>query len=309
MSRPALVALRAAVSVAAMLLAWRMAAALGEQAGPLRLRPAWLGPILLLHLSILWLLAERLALMMRTLGGPAVPPPRERFRMALASLGVSQVALGTLSGDVVRVAMLSRGGLGWADAARTILLDRVVGLAGLVALGTGALVALLPAPQGPGVGLAGLGAAGAALLLAGGIAHAGPGGRVGGEAARLARGALRLAARPGGWACLGLALLSHALSVLLFYASARLVGLDPPMGETLVAVPAGLLVSTIPASLGGWGLREASIAATFRALGSEFTGAVLASIVYGLTHVAVGLAGLLSLWRGLGVVAPKRDRD
>jgi uncharacterized membrane protein YbhN (UPF0104 family) len=292
-------ALRAAVTLAALALAWRISREMSA-GGPMiaALRPGWLILAFALHAAILWGLGLRLRLMLGALGETARPGLAAMFRLHWQALGISQVALGTIGGDALRVALLSGPSRSVPQALRLVLVDRATGLLGLVLLGGLALMLALPAGAALRVafGLLGLVALGlAAIFLV-----AGREGRVWREPARLA-GLLRaLVRQPAGWACLGLAMLTHLASAVLYLLCAWAIGLAPPLAETLVAVPAGLLVSTIPASLGGWGLREVSIAASFRALGSTFPGAVTVSILYGLTHVAMGLPGLVSLWQGPG---------
>ncbi|WP_395541007.1 lysylphosphatidylglycerol synthase transmembrane domain-containing protein [Neotabrizicola sp. sgz301269] len=291
-----MLALRAAVTLAALVLAWRISREMTAE-GPVfaQLRPVWLLPAFALHALILWGLGLRLRLMLGALGEGARPGLAAMFRLHWQALGVSQVALGTIGGDALRVALLAGPGRTLPQAFRLVLVDRVIGVMGLVLLGGGALLAVLP-PEA---------ALRAALVLAVGFfaglvaifAIAGREGRFWREPARIATLLRMLVRQPMGWVCLALAMLTHLASAILYLLCAWAIGLAPPVAETLVAVPAGLLVSTIPASLGGWGLREVSIAATYRALGSTFAGAVTVSVLYGLSHVAMALPGLLSLWK------------
>lgn len=289
-------ALRAAVTLAALALAWRISREMAAE-GPVfaRLRPVWLLPAFALHAAILWGLGLRLRLMLGALGAGARPGLGAMFRLHWQALGVSQVALGTIGGDALRVALLSGPERTVPQALRLVLVDRVIGVMGLVLLGGLALLAVLPAEGAlrAGLALAGGFAAGLAVIFA----LAGREGRLWREPARIATLLRALVCQPLGWACLALAMLTHLASAVLYLLCAWAIGLAPPLAETLVAVPAGLLVSTIPASLGGWGLREVSIAATYRALGSTFAGAVTVSVIYGLSHVAMALPGLLSLWK------------
>lgn len=297
MSPRLVLALRAAITLAALVLAWRIAREMAAE-GPLAadLRPGWLAAALGLHLTILWCLGLRLRLMLGALGSGPLPGLGAMLRMHWAALGVSQVALGTIGGDALRVALLTHPDRPMPQALRLVLVDRVIGLAGLVLLGGLALLFALP-PAGAARAALALGL-GLVLGLAAIFAVSGREGRLWREPARIAALLRLLVCRPLGWTCLGLAMLSHLASAVLYLVCAWGIGLAPPLAQTLVAVPAGLLVSTIPASLGGWGVREVAIAATYRALGSTFPGAVTVSVVYGLTHVAMGLPGLLSLWKG-----------
>jgi len=292
------IALRAAITLAALALALRIGRTLADTPAPVRFLPLWGLAGLALQGAVLWLLSLRLRLMLRLLDG-AAPGLWPLLRLNWAGLALSQVALGVVGGDAARVWMLAAEGAPWPQALRRILLDRAIGLAALVLLGAAALLPVLePAPA---LRLAAAVLAGTALTLAASAWLARRPGPVGAIAAEL----WSLVRRPGGWACLALAVLSHLLSVLGFYAAARMIGFEPPLLATLIAVPAGLLASALPASLGGWGLREAAIAATYAALGASFPGAVAASVAYGLTLATASAPGLALLPAGLrGRAAP-----
>ena len=79
---------------------------------------------------------------------------------------------------------------------------------------------------------------------------------------------------------------------MVFYALGRAIGLVPPLTETAVAVPAGLVGSALPVSFGGWGAREISISGAYQMMGADFAHAVTVSLAYGLAALAFGLPGL-----------------
>lgn len=280
-------ALKLAVSAGLMWLTFRLA---GEvDLSRLRLlAPVWLAPALALMAAIVVLLALRWRIVARGLDAlPASATPGTWMGLIWAGIAVSQVVPGGISGDAVRVWGMTRHGAPLGRTVEAVALDRAAGLAGLTILGCGAWAAL-----GGGLTVALLAAAaltGAALLRAGwGFLPEG------GIRDRLAVWG-RLAASREGAAAVAMAAASHALNVGIFIAIARAFGLDPGLGESFLAVPAGLLASALPVSLGGWGVRELAIANGFALAGGDAAMAVQASILFGAFHLLANAPALLLL--------------
>jgi hypothetical protein len=288
------IGLRLAVSAAALWLAFTLATGFSglDLAAP---DPGWIAVAAGLHLSIL----AAITLRWRMLCGVVVPGPRPAFATLAAinwiGLGIGQIALGTLSGDAFRVVYLKRGGRSWGAAARSVLLDRLMGLVGLFAIAVCALWVAL----GIGFAAAAAGAVAAAgalgwavlMLLRARLDSA----RLGGFRDALLADARRLAGCRAGWIGLVLTIAGHLMNVCVFYAVSRAFGLHPDLAATFVAVPGGIFGSVLPISLGGWGVRELSVAVLFDLVGTPFRDAVVASILFGLSHVAMGVPGLVFL--------------
>jgi hypothetical protein len=63
-------------------------------------------------------------------------------------------------------------------------------------------------------------------------------------------------------------------------------------------VPPALLLSALPLSLSGWGVRESALAGAFGLIGAPTAEVVAVSILYGLTSSAIGVVyALASLLR------------
>ena len=60
-------------------------------------------------------------------------------------------------------------------------------------------------------------------------------------------------------------------------------------------VPTVLMVSSLPVSIGGWGVREAGLAAGFIVLGHSPSHAITISLLIGLSNLAVALPGVM-IW-------------
>lgn len=74
-------------------------------------------------------------------------------------------------------------------------------------------------------------------------------------------------------------------------------GLRLPIGfaDCLVVVPAALLLTALPVTISGWGIREGAFAVGFGYLGVSSNGAITLSILFGLLNTIVRLPGGL-LW-------------
>jgi glycosyltransferase 2 family protein len=83
----------------------------------------------------------------------------------------------------------------------------------------------------------------------------------------------------------------HALNVAVLWFIAQDVGIAVSFSECLVIVPTVLLVSVVPISIAGWGLREGAMVAGFSYLGISAADAVFLSVTLGLGMTAVGLIG------------------
>lgn len=73
------------------------------------------------------------------------------------------------------------------------------------------------------------------------------------------------------------------------------MGLSYPPLLFMVAVPPVLLLSIIPVSLAGWGVREGAMVGIFLLVGAAKASILSVSILYGLLLIVASLPGLL-LW-------------
>jgi uncharacterized protein (TIRG00374 family) len=95
---------------------------------------------------------------------------------------------------------------------------------------------------------------------------------------------------------LGLGIATHLLVVLqVFVVGAYLDPEKISLLMCLAVVPPALLVSYMPFSIAGWGVREASMVVAFSFLGVQASTAIVISIVIGMAILAMSLVGGL-LW-------------
>ncbi len=88
--------------------------------------------------------------------------------------------------------------------------------------------------------------------------------------------------------------LSLAIHASALYTTAVLSdALGAPLGmlNALLIVPTVLVISALPVSIGGWGVREAGLAGGFALLGLPPAVAVTTSVLFGAVNVAGGILG------------------
>lgn len=201
-------------------------------------------------------------------------PFRLRDGMRLGFLGflLNFVSLGSVGGDLFKAVFLAHEHPGRrAEAVSTIIIDRLIGLYGLLLLGS--LVILSgQLPESPDIhklGLVTLIGTGVITLLCAvmmwpGLLH-GPLAekicglpKVGPHVTHLLQAARTYRQRHGVlWASLAITMVVHVLNVVGFYFIARgLPGDSPTFASHMLIVPLAVLTSAIPISLAGLGVFE-----------------------------------------------------
>lgn len=247
------------------------------------------------------------ALRWRVILGPGSPPWRYLARLYLIGAFASLFLPTLVGGDALRAAAASRATGSAASAVTSVLLDRLLGVAAMLAyLALG--VAVAPAQAGAMVaGFRWAGGPGWLLptLVIGGIAAAGlaltrsP--RVRRAAAEGWTAVSGLARSPARAAAAGLlALVVQGIYLVLWMALAR--ALDLPLGAPafLVAVPLVTLGSMLPVTLAGLGVREGAWLLLLRSSGIADARVVAFSLLYFVANLVVGAIGG-GLFVGLGL--------
>jgi hypothetical protein len=75
------------------------------------------------------------------------------------------------------------------------------------------------------------------------------------------------------------------------FALAKGMDVDAPLASFLLLAPLVTLVTTVPISLGGWGVREGAMVTALSFLDVPSTVALSVSIQFGLVMMVVGLPG------------------
>lgn len=253
--------------------------------------PRWLVLAALAAAVQFALMVVRWQIVMKMLSGASVAMGQLALGLGRSML-FSQIMPSTVGGDVVRVIALTRH-TGAALAARSVIADRVLGLAVLMVF----VVTMLPflaTLLGYGQAFAALMAVsfGGLLLFAALLAHSEQLCRlpwIGKYSVLIAADLKRLfAGRTMTLVIVLLAFMTHLLSVIMICALAHALGTSLTFLQSLAIVPSALLISAIPISLGGWGLREGALAAGFALVGAGSAGGVAASVLFGLTPPLIG---------------------
>jgi uncharacterized membrane protein YbhN (UPF0104 family) len=210
----------------------------------------------------------------------------------------SQVLPSTIGGDAVRMWLLARGGAGWPTAIYSVFIDRVVGVATLATLVTVCLPWTLALVQDPIARLAlvaiGVGALFAAVVFLGlGHSHLTIMERwwPTRHLAATSRLAWKLCTSSVAPRVALIAIAVHLFTVLEAWAAARAAHASVDLVQTLFVVLPVILVSTIPISIAGWGVRESAMVMAFSYAGLAESDGLIVSLIYGATTLAIGAAG------------------
>jgi uncharacterized membrane protein YbhN (UPF0104 family) len=258
-------------------------------------------------------LAWRWQLALRIMGGGAVG-----LGLLSVFLGrgfvIGQVLPSSVGLDVARTVMLARV-TGAATATRSVVCDRVLGFSALALLVAATLPMIAAKMDGPTPFLM-LTVAALGVLAALAVALAPPLNirtvPWAGKYLRVIAGDLRLAlcSKKVSLVAVTVSVGSNLLGVLLIFILGSAIGADLRALDCLVLVPAALLVSSLPISLGGWGVREGALVAAFSLVHADAAGVAATSVMFGLTAplagAAVAAASLFAGWRN---VLPKGSDD
>ncbi len=215
----------------------------------------------------------------------------------------SQMLVTFISGDAIRAWLLSRRGMMTGRAIEAVLLDRVMGVIALlllIPLGFSDFLGGLPsAVMGHSAVLLFFGATAAAVgFLVFGRTHQttrrlfGPWPWL----ADFASAGRHLFSNAGAaWLALLLGLIVQGLSVAIFYLLFRGLGLTMSWADCFAVVPMVMLITMVPVSFAGWGLRESALVVALAARGFDEADVLACSIAFGLMILAASLPGAF-LW-------------
>jgi uncharacterized membrane protein YbhN (UPF0104 family) len=233
------------------------------------------------------------------------------LRLTWIGLFFNQTLPSTIGGDVARVWFVYRSGVPMSHAASSIVLDRLCALAALilivaVSLPASSSVIADPTPRWSLPLLVALGVGGFVVLYAiggkwGAILSRWPATRVLVVLALDFRKLMR--AKTGLVSVIAPALAIHLTSVLSVWLIGQGVAAEISFLHCLVLVPPVLLISMLPISIAGWGVREGAMIVAFGFVGVSEASALIVSLILGIMLVAVGAPGGL-LWFAEGSKAP-----
>jgi uncharacterized protein (TIRG00374 family) len=256
-----------------------------------------LAPALVLQFLSALIASYRWYMIMHTLGfagGPAF-----YTQSYLRGAFFNQALPTSIGGDALRVLEAARLGGGKREAFYGVFIDRIVGLVGLLLLNMVALLAssvllrhnaavhyiiLLVAVAGI-VGVAILALLGELEWLARNkftkllydLSH---------RFRAVYRSPTAIASQ------LVLSVIIHLLAMMAVYTVGQGVGLDYSLTVFLVVVPPVILLTIVPISLAGWGVREGGMIGLFLILGADKAKVLSMSLMYGLLLIVASLPGL-----------------
>jgi glycosyltransferase 2 family protein len=88
-------------------------------------------------------------------------------------------------------------------------------------------------------------------------------------------------------------LLVPLLAMLAFFAAGQALGLRYDLVTYFAIVPPALVLTVIPISIAGWGVREGALVGLFSLIGADKTVVLMMSLVYGMLLIIVSLPGLV----------------
>jgi uncharacterized membrane protein YbhN (UPF0104 family) len=91
---------------------------------------------------------------------------------------------------------------------------------------------------------------------------------------------------------LGLSVLTHLFTMLILLLLGSHLGLSFELLVYMVAIPPVILLTLLPLSFAGWGIREGAMVSIFALLGAPTESILALSILYGITLILASLPGL-----------------
>jgi glycosyltransferase 2 family protein len=239
----------------------------------------------------------------------------QAFRYNMIGSFFNQTLPSSIGGDAVRLWLVNRTGAGWRAATYSILTDRAVGFIALAII----IVASLPWSYGMiadrqgrlalvVVSLAAL-AGGLGFLLLGRLPwqwlkHWWPTKHV--HACSITANQV-LFSRQSGLKLCALSLSIHVLAVVIAWSAVRAIAATGSFEQIFMLTPPIMLITMMPISIAGWGVREATMMVAFGYAGLASTDGTVVSILFGAVYFVLGAIGglvwIFSAEKAVGSVA------
>ncbi|MDX1426037.1 MAG: lysylphosphatidylglycerol synthase transmembrane domain-containing protein [Kiloniellales bacterium] len=240
-------------------------------------------------------------------------PPWRLLRTTVITLFFNQVLPSTIGGDGMRVWLLRGLGRPIGIAFRSVLIDRLIGFFGLLLVGLAGSLYLLLRLQAPGpVWLVALTCLAGLVLIAlapplVGVLQRLPFDRLRQVFETLAREVrLLVRDRPRLAKLVAASIVGQLALAGAVYCLARDLEVGVELLGVFAVVPGVMVASSIPISIAGWGVREASMVVGLGLLGVAQGEAAIISIGFGLLVLGFGLLGGL-VWLVRGSPQPAGD--
>ncbi|MCR4378466.1 MAG: flippase-like domain-containing protein [Rhodospirillales bacterium] len=231
----------------------------------------------------------------------AILPYWQTFRLYLIGLFFNQILPSSVGGDAIRIYKSYRAGLTISAAAHSVILERVATVLGLLIL----VAAAAPFFQNQAnqINTSWMLSFSIMMLLGG----------IGGvvlimcldrapyrfRSWKLVRVLSNLAADTRRtflspthtYQVLGWGIVGHVTGSVAVYFIAKSIELNVSVLDCLVLMPPVMLVTTLPISIAGWGVREGAMVAAFALVGVPAHDALVLSILFGMMAVLFAIPG------------------
>ena len=221
------------------------------------------------------------------------------LRLTLIGQFFNQTLPSAIGGDAVRAWLASREGVPLGKAISGVFADRLVALLLLVAIVGVTLPAFYARVPDAGLRTASIVLVAATAVGVAALITLGPSVTALLQRHRWTRPLADLAndlravliAVPAGALVIAMAIVVHLGVIASVWLVARALALDVGLLDCLVLVPPIVLVTTLPISIAGWGVRESATVLGFGFIGVAAADALALSVVFGLVQIAIGLPG------------------
>lgn len=221
------------------------------------------------------------------------------FRYNMIGSFFNQTLPSSIGGDAARLWLVNRTGAGWRAATYSVLTDRAVGLIALALINVASLprsYSIIGDANGrlslAFVDFAAL-AGGLGFLLLGHLhwtwlkswwptKHVRACSRIANEA---------IFSKRSGPKIVVLSLTIHALAVVIAWCCVRAIDAPGNFDQLFMVTPPIMLITMIPISIAGWGVREAMMMVAFGYAGLAQTDGTVVSILFGAVYFIVGALG------------------
>jgi glycosyltransferase 2 family protein len=211
----------------------------------------------------------------------------------------NQVLPSTIGGDGARIWLLARKGAGWARATYSVLIDRIVGVFTLALI----VIACLPwtfelihDPIARTVPLViGFGAVIATfvfMLIGTKFGQWFDRWRLTRHLSAASRAAISLCGSSRSITIvIAFSMTIHLLTITVAWCCIKAIAAPVSFAQVLFLIPPVLLISTMPISIAGWGVRESSMIVAFAYAGLAQSNGLTLSIVFGAASFVIGIVG------------------
>lgn len=210
----------------------------------------------------------------------------------------SQAFISFVGGDAMRTLRIAQSGITMKSSAKGVILDRVSGLIGQVIILLLVLPFLLPFLPDDSMRFGLIGVVIAAIAGIAGVLFL----------ARLPAATLRfeifnviadlsqrvvrrLSSLRGFYAFFFLSSIINLMNCLIFYAIAKGLSVNVSFLDLLVFLPPVFLLSMLPISISGWGVREGAMVVALGMVGVSAAESLSISIFFGLALIVISLPG------------------